>query len=175
MAFGPHLLLAALEGLVTSAVLALTYENGIDILPEKGSMSVYINGSPVADLPLSAFRGPVNASITLPASLMRPGENQIVFQTNAQHRAICTVRGTYEHDPYGLTAQTTMLPALYDVSKLATLDGPHRWMLETKLRREVNRTADILSDASFVMTEAMDALGKAEARRLPPARSAGSH
>lgn len=81
---------------LTSAVLALTYENGIDILPEKGSMSVYINGSPVADLPLSAFRGPVNASITLPASLMRPGENQIVFQTNAQHRAICTVRGTYD-------------------------------------------------------------------------------
>ncbi|KAA0576996.1 cellulose biosynthesis cyclic di-GMP-binding regulatory protein BcsB [Azospirillum sp. B21] len=81
---------------LTSVVLALTYENGIDILPEKGAMSVYINGSPVADLPLSAFRGPVNASITLPASLMRPGENQIVFQTNAQHRAICTVRGTYD-------------------------------------------------------------------------------
>nr|WP_255635736.1 cellulose biosynthesis cyclic di-GMP-binding regulatory protein BcsB [Azospirillum sp. 412522] len=81
---------------LTSAVLALTYENGIDILPEKGAMSVYINGSPVADLPLAAFRGPVNASITLPSNLLRPGENQIVFQTNAQHRAICTVRGTYD-------------------------------------------------------------------------------
>nr|WP_295827346.1 cellulose biosynthesis cyclic di-GMP-binding regulatory protein BcsB [uncultured Azospirillum sp.] len=81
---------------LTSAVLALTYENGIDILPEKGAMSVFINGSPVADLPLSAFRGPVNASITLPGSLIRPGENQIVFQTSAQHRAICTVRGTYD-------------------------------------------------------------------------------
>lgn len=81
---------------LTSAVLVLTYENGIDILPEKGSMSVFINGSPVADLPLAAFRGPVNASITLPGSLIRPGENQIVFQTSAQHRAICTVRGTYD-------------------------------------------------------------------------------
>ncbi|MBP2299175.1 cellulose biosynthesis cyclic di-GMP-binding regulatory protein BcsB [Azospirillum picis] len=81
---------------LTSVVLALTYENGIDILPEKGSMAVYINGSPVADLPLAAFRGPVNAAITLPASLIRPGENQIVFQTNAQHRAICSVRGTYD-------------------------------------------------------------------------------
>ena len=81
---------------LTSAVLALTYENGIDILPEKGAMSVFINGSPVADLPLAAFRGPVNASITLPSSLIRPGENQIVFQTSAQHRAICTVRGTYD-------------------------------------------------------------------------------
>lgn len=81
---------------LTSAVLALSYENGIDILPEKGAMSVFINGSPVADLPLAAFRGPVNASITLPSSLIRPGENQIVFQTSAQHRAICTVRGTYD-------------------------------------------------------------------------------
>ncbi|WP_451980654.1 cellulose biosynthesis cyclic di-GMP-binding regulatory protein BcsB [Azospirillum endophyticum] len=81
---------------LTSAVLALSYENGIDILPEKGSMSVFINGSPVADLPLAAFKGPVNASITLPGSLIRPGENQIVFQTTAQHRAICTVRGTYD-------------------------------------------------------------------------------
>ncbi|WP_247894073.1 cellulose biosynthesis cyclic di-GMP-binding regulatory protein BcsB [Azospirillum endophyticum] len=81
---------------LTSAVLALSYENGIDILPEKGSLSVFINGSPVADLPLAAFKGPVNASITLPGSLIRPGENQIVFQTTAQHRAICTVRGTYD-------------------------------------------------------------------------------
>ena len=79
-----------------------------------------------------------------------------------------TVRGTYEHDPYGLSAQTTVLPALYDVSRLAALEGPDRWMLETKLRREVNRTADVLSDASVVMIEAMDALGDAEAR-------AGSH
>lgn len=83
-------------GPLSSVLLTLTYENGIDILPEKGSLAVFINGSPVAELPLAAFKGPVNATITLPASLMRPGENQIVFQTNAQHRAICTVRGTYD-------------------------------------------------------------------------------
>ncbi|WP_245986785.1 cellulose biosynthesis cyclic di-GMP-binding regulatory protein BcsB [Azospirillum thermophilum] len=83
-------------GPLSSVVLTLSYENGIDILPEKGALSVYINGSPVAELPLSAFRGPVNAAITLPASLIRPGENQILFQSNAQHRAICTVRGTFD-------------------------------------------------------------------------------
>ncbi|MGF7176886.1 cellulose biosynthesis cyclic di-GMP-binding regulatory protein BcsB [Azospirillum doebereinerae] len=83
-------------GPLSSVLLTLTYENGIDILPDKGALAVFINGAAVAELPLSAFRGPVNATITLPASLMRPGENQIVFQTNAQHRAICTVRGTYD-------------------------------------------------------------------------------
>ncbi len=83
-------------GPLSSVLLTLTYENGIDILPEKGALAVFINGAAVAELPLAAFKGPVNATITLPASLMRPGENQIVFQTNAQHRAICTVRGTYD-------------------------------------------------------------------------------
>ena len=83
-------------GPLSSVLLTLSYENGIDILPEKGTLSVFINGAAVAELPLSAFRGPVNATITLPPSLMRPGENQVVFQSNAQHRAICTVRGTYD-------------------------------------------------------------------------------
>ena len=70
-----------------------------------------------------------------------------------------TVRGTYEHDAYGLTAQTTILPALYDTKLLPTMDGPERWMLETKLRREGNRTADILSDATELMAEAMARIG----------------
>ncbi|MBP2231751.1 hypothetical protein J2847_005070 [Azospirillum agricola] len=83
-------------GPLSSVLLTLSYENGIDILPEKGALAVFINGAAVAELPLAAFRGPVNATITLPASLMRPGENLIVFQSNAQHRAICTVRGTYD-------------------------------------------------------------------------------
>ncbi len=70
-----------------------------------------------------------------------------------------TVRGTYEHDAYGLTAQTTVLPALYDVQELGKREGPERWMLETKLRREGNRTADMLSDAGALMTETMQRLG----------------
>lgn len=94
-AAGLHLFVPPM-GPLSSVVLTLSYENGIDILPEKGALSVYINGSPVAELPLSAFRGPVNAAITLPASLIRPGENHILFQSNAQHRAICTVRGTFD-------------------------------------------------------------------------------
>lgn len=83
-------------GPLSSVLLTLSYENGIDILPEKGTLAVFINGAAVAELPLAAFKGPVNAAISLPASLMRPGENQIVFETNAQHRAICTVRGTFD-------------------------------------------------------------------------------
>lgn len=62
-----------------------------------------------------------------------------------------TAKGTYEHDPYGLTAQTKVLPSLYDLQQLKNLpEAPERWMLETKLRREANRVADMLGDAAEI-------------------------
>jgi hypothetical protein len=58
-----------------------------------------------------------------------------------------TAKGTYGHDPYGLTAQASMIPALYDVPRYAALpEGEARWMLETQLLRERNRVADVLED-----------------------------
>jgi hypothetical protein len=67
-----------------------------------------------------------------------------------------TAIGTYGHDPYGLTPQTTMLPSLYDLPRLATLaDGEERWMLETKLVRQRNRVADALGDASALIASTL--------------------
>src|SRR4029453_17590490 len=44
--------------------------------------------------------------------------------------------GKYGHDPYGFGPQTTMMPGLYDVVRLAKLaEGEERWMLETKAVR----------------------------------------
>ena len=83
-------------GHLTSVVLTIGYENSIDILPEKGGLTLLINNVPVAELPLSAFKGPVNAAVTLPPDLIRPGENRIAVRAQAQHRAICSVRGTYD-------------------------------------------------------------------------------
>lgn len=77
-------------------VLTIQYENGIDLLPERSRMLLAVNGEPVAELPLSAFRGPVTASITLPADRIRPGENRITLRQEAQHRAFCNVRGTFD-------------------------------------------------------------------------------
>jgi hypothetical protein len=51
--------------------------------------------------------------------------------------------GKYGHDPYGFGPQTTMMPALYDVTRVAKLsEGEERWMLETKAVRDRNRVAD---------------------------------
>ncbi|MSO76714.1 MAG: M28 family peptidase [Alphaproteobacteria bacterium] len=71
-----------------------------------------------------------------------------------------TVKGTYGQDPYGLTAQTTMIPCLYDVPGLADLaDGEARWMLETQLVRERNRVADALGDACGVIDDTLRQVG----------------
>ncbi len=65
-----------------------------------------------------------------------------------------TYKGTYGHDPYGFTPQTTMIPCLYDMPRLETLgDGEERWMLETKLIRDRNRVTDTLSEAIFVIDD----------------------
>lgn len=67
-----------------------------------------------------------------------------------------TAKGTYGHDPYGYTPQTTMIPCLYDIPRLKTLkDGEERWMLETKLVRERNRVTDTLSDAIAVIDDTL--------------------
>jgi hypothetical protein len=70
-----------------------------------------------------------------------------------------TAIGTYGHDPYGLTSQTTMIPCLYDVPRAATLpEGEERWMLETKLVRQRNRVADALGDARILIDETLKGL-----------------
>jgi hypothetical protein len=70
-----------------------------------------------------------------------------------------TAIGTYGHDPYGLTSQTTMIPCLYDVPHHAALgEGEERWMLETKLVRQRNRVADALGDARALIDETLKGL-----------------
>ena len=71
-----------------------------------------------------------------------------------------TVVGVYGHDPYGLTAQTTMIPALFDVPKLGELpeDSEGRWMLETSLIRERNRVSDGLHDARVAIERTLRTL-----------------
>lgn len=71
-----------------------------------------------------------------------------------------TAKGAYAQDPYGFTAQTTMLPCLFDIGKLTKLNGAseERWMLETKLRRERNRVADALDDAGTLIDDAVASL-----------------
>ncbi len=67
--------------------------------------------------------------------------------------------GKYGHDPYGFTPQTTMIPGLYDLARLAKLgEGEERWMLETKAVRDRNRVADTLADATAIIEDSLSRL-----------------
>lgn len=52
--------------------------------------------------------------------------------------------GRYGHDPYGLSAQTSVLPGLHDLTRLNSLPGTadERYLLSTELIRQRNRLAD---------------------------------
>ena len=66
--------------------------------------------------------------------------------------------GKYGHDPYGYTPQGTMIPALYDIGRVAKLpQGEARWMLETKAVRDRNRVADTLAESVAIVEDALGA------------------
>lgn len=71
-----------------------------------------------------------------------------------------TAKGTYGHDPYGYTPQTSMIPSLFDVPRLTDLPAAseERWMLETHLVRQRNRVADALNDATSTILQTLDRL-----------------
>jgi hypothetical protein len=63
--------------------------------------------------------------------------------------------GSYGHDTYGFTPQTTMIPSLYDLVRFEKMpDGEQRWMLETKVIRARNRVADALQDSVELIEDA---------------------
>lgn len=96
----------------------------------------------------AAGRGSEEAARVLNGAMKRLSRVLVPLQS--------TAIGTYGHDPYGFTPQTTMIPCLYDVPALAALpDGEARWMLETKLVRARNRVADAMADSSAAIAGAL--------------------
>lgn len=93
-------------------------------------------------------RGSEQAALLLNRTMKRLSRILVPLQS--------TAIGTYGHDPYGYTPQTTMIPCLYDLIELAKLpDGEQRWMLETRMVRARNRVADALDDSSALIDDAL--------------------
>jgi Peptidase family M28 len=70
---------------------------------------------------------------------------------------VSTAKGTYGHDSFSFTPQSTVIPCLYDIPKLAQFgqEGPERWQLETQLIRERNRVSDALVDARMLIEKTL--------------------
>jgi len=68
--------------------------------------------------------------------------------------------GTYGHDPYGITAQTTALPLLYEMSQLGEggLSGSARAMVEIEVLRARNRVTDTLRSAVAYVEDTLSSL-----------------
>jgi hypothetical protein len=95
-----------------------------------------------------AGRGSEEAAKLLNAAMKRLSRVLVPLQS--------TAIGTYGHDSYGFTPQTTMIPALYEVPELAALpEGEERWMLETKLVRARNRVVDGMADGVSIIGDAL--------------------
>jgi hypothetical protein len=94
----------------------------------------------------AAGRGSEQAAVLLNRTIKRLSRILVPLQSSSV--------GSYGHDTYGFTPQTTMIPCLYDLQQLAQLpDGEQRWMVETKMVRARNRVADALRDSTDVIDE----------------------
>jgi hypothetical protein len=92
-------------------------------------------------------RGSEQAALLLNRTIKRLSRILVPLQSSAV--------GSYGHDTYGFTPQTTMIPCLYDLQHLDQLpDGEQRWMVETKMIRARNRVADALRDSTDLIDAA---------------------
>jgi hypothetical protein len=73
-----------------------------------------------------------------------------------------TVAGTYGQDPYGLSAQSTLLPGLYDLTRMNSLpaQAEEREMLFRELIRQRNRLADSMREARDLANRTAATIGK---------------
>jgi hypothetical protein len=72
-----------------------------------------------------------------------------------------SAKGAYGQDPYSLTAQSTVLPSLFELPLLAgdKLTVEQRTMLEIRLVRDRNRIADTLADACAAIEDCLARAG----------------
>jgi len=84
-------------GDVVDAAVTLRWENGVDVLPEASRLTLIVNDQPVAELPMTAFKGvPLSASIKIPIERVRVGLNRVVLRQDAVNRAACRPNGAFD-------------------------------------------------------------------------------
>jgi hypothetical protein len=72
------------------------------------------------------------------------------------------VADSYAHDPYGLSAQSTVMPGLYELPRLnaSPASSDERYLLATELIRQRNRFADGMREVRDLTERALAAVDR---------------
>lgn len=84
------------EAVLASGELVLSYQSSIEVLPERSSLSVALNGQSILETAPRATTEPRELRVPLPEGLLRVGPNEIVVSARQNHRLLCSVAGIYE-------------------------------------------------------------------------------
>ena len=108
------------------AVLRLVYSNALAIQPERSSLDVALNGTPLARLPLTATQGPSTVEVVIPPGAFEVGRNRLTLRARQEHRLACD-RTAYEelwtkidHERTGLAFD--LAPAIASIAP-QSIDG----------------------------------------------------
>lgn len=80
----------------SAAKLHIAYQNAVFVAPEASRLTMTINDMPVYVTKISSADQPTSQIVTIPAGVLKPGDNMIGFNMSARHRTDCTVESTYE-------------------------------------------------------------------------------
>ncbi|MER8826427.1 cellulose biosynthesis cyclic di-GMP-binding regulatory protein BcsB [Mesorhizobium sp. M0938] len=84
------------EQAAAKADLHLGYQNAVVVAPEASRLKISINGSELVDAPIASSDNASGVSVSIPASLLHAGMNDIVISALQRHRTDCTIESTYE-------------------------------------------------------------------------------
>jgi hypothetical protein len=172
---GTHLRVYAayLWGLLTLPILPMrftpTVQQMVDRLEQLRPQSDVVDLASVTGLANEALGAVKRLDATVDTWRGRAATEEVAAVLNAVlkglSRILIPLGGTtvdrYSHDPYGLSAQATVLPGLYDLPRLSTLPAgsDERFLLVTELFRQRNRVADTLREARDLAERAVAAVG----------------
>lgn len=78
------------------ANVQIGFQNAILAAPENSSLTLTINDTLVGESPVDASAGPAERTFSVPAGILRPGNNTISVTARQRHRTDCTIQSTYE-------------------------------------------------------------------------------
>ena len=174
---GTHLRVYAayLWGLLTLPILPARFAPTVRQLVERLEMLVREPGAASIDLAgtagiaSEALRAVERLDAAADAQRHGPASEELATTLNAALKGLSrilvplggTVADRYSHDPYGLSAQATVLPGLYELPRLDALpaSSDERYLLLTELVRQRNRFADGMQQTRDLANRTLASLG----------------